>query len=56
MVKETGAKSTDVEEAEPVEHLCGKCVEYAKEWQGTADKLWKEHPHVHKGYSNYKKK
>ena len=56
MVNETGAKSTDVEEAEPVEHLCGKCVEYAKEWQGTADKLWKEHPHVHKGYSNYKKK
>ena len=25
MVHETGAHSTDVEEAEPVEHLCGKC-------------------------------
>lgn len=56
MVHETGAHSTDVEQDEPVEHLCGKCVEYAKEWKGTADRLWKEHPHEQKGYVNYKKK
>ena len=31
MVHETGAHSTDVEEAEPVEHLCGKCEAYACE-------------------------
>ena len=56
MVHETGAHSTDVEEAEPVEHLCGKCVDYANEWKGTADKLWAEHPYKQKGYTNFKKK
>lgn len=56
MVHETGAHSTDVEEAEPVEHLCGKCLEYAKEWEGTANKLWAEHPYQQKGYTNFKKK
>ena len=30
MVHETGAKSTDLESPETVEHLCGKCEEYAK--------------------------
>ena len=55
MVHETGAHSTDVEEVEPVEHLCGKCVDYANEWKETADKLWAEHPHVAKGYQNFKK-
>lgn len=56
MVQETGAHSTDVEEAEPVEHLCGKCMEYAEEWKGTADKLWAAHPYQIKGYTNFKKK
>jgi MoaA/NifB/PqqE/SkfB family radical SAM enzyme len=54
MVHESGAHSTDVEEAEPVEHLCGKCVDYAEEWKGTADKLWAEHPYKKKGYQNFK--
>ena len=27
---------------EPVEHLCGKCENYAAEWDATADKLWEE--------------
>ena len=44
------------EEAEPVEHLCGKCEAYACEWKETADQLWKEHPHQHTGYTNYKKR
>ena len=56
MVHETGAHSTDVEEAEPVEHLCGKCEAYACEWKETADRLWKEHPYKQKGYTNFKKK
>lgn len=56
MVHETGAKSTDMQQPESVEHLCGKCEHYAEEWKGTADKLWAEHPFVQKGYCNYKKK
>lgn len=55
IVKETGAKSTDLQSPEPVEHLCGKCQAYAQNWQGTADQLWTEHPRKKKGYSNYKK-
>ena len=42
MVHETGAKSTDLQSPEPVEHLCGKCENYAAEWDATADKLWEE--------------
>ena len=56
MVHETGAHSTDVEQEEPVEHLCGKCVDYAKDWKETADKLWAAHPYKQKGYTNFKKK
>ena len=56
MVEQTGAKSTDLQSPETVEHLCGKCADYACQWKETADKLWEEHPYVHKGYSNYKKK
>ena len=56
MVHETGAHSTDVEEAEPVEHLCGKCEAYAENWKKTADKLWEAHPYHQKGYTNFKKK
>ena len=45
MVKETGAKSTDLEAPESAEHLCGKCVEYAKNWESVADQVWQEeHP------------
>ena len=40
MVKETGAKSTDLIESEDVEHLCGKCDMYAEHWKDTADELW----------------
>ena len=56
MVHETGAHSTDVEQEEPVEHLCGKCVDNAKDWKETADKLWAAHPYKQKGYTNFKKK
>ena len=56
MVHETGAKSTDLQSPETVEHLCGKCEAYACEWKETADKLWAEHPYHQKGYTNFKKK
>ena len=55
MIKETGAKSTDLQSPESAEHLCSKCEAYACEWKETADRLWKEHPHQQKGYTNYKK-
>ena len=40
MVKRTGAKSTDLQSPESVDHLCDKCELYAKNWQPTADDLW----------------
>ena len=40
MVKRTGAHSTDLESPESAEHLCGKCIDYAKNWTPTADRLW----------------
>jgi len=40
MVERSGARSTDLEEAESVEHLCAKCENYAKEWQPVADEIW----------------
>lgn len=42
LVKETGAKSTDLQSPESVEHLCGKCKEYAEHWKPCAEKLWTE--------------
>lgn len=42
MVKQAGAKSTDILDKEDVEHLCGKCDRYAEDWQGKADELWSE--------------
>lgn len=56
IVKETGARSTDLQSPESVEHLCGKCHEYAKEWAVVADKMWQEEPHRKGSYENYKKK
>ena len=55
MVHRSGAHSTDVEQAEPVEHLCEKCKEYAKEWQPTADRLWNCGHFTQKGYVNFAK-
>lgn len=46
MVKETGAKSTDLASPEDVDHLCDKCVEYAKNWAPVADRLWRESGHT----------
>ena len=54
MVKETGAKSTDLQSPESAEHLCGKCLEYAQNWKESADRIWEEHPYHREGYQNYK--
>lgn len=40
IVRESGAHSTDMTSPESAEHLCDKCVPYAKEWQPRADALW----------------
>lgn len=40
MVQESGAKSTDLQSPESVEHLCGKCRDYAESWGVTADRIW----------------
>lgn len=40
MVKKTGAKSTDFESPESVDHLCDKCENYAKHWKPKAEELW----------------
>lgn len=40
MVKKTGAKSTDLESPESVDHLCDKCENYAKHWKPNAEELW----------------
>ncbi|MFA6845543.1 MAG: radical SAM protein [Sphaerochaetaceae bacterium] len=45
MVAATNAKSTDLESPEAAEHLCDKCVNYAKEWAPVASELWKESGH-----------
>ena len=40
MVKETGAHSTDLQSPESVDHLCDKCVPYARSWEPEAERLW----------------
>ena len=42
MVHETKAHSTDLQSPESVEHLCGKCAEYAKKWDVRAQELWQK--------------
>ena len=59
MVKASGAHSTDMQSPESAEHLCGKCVDYAKDWAPIADEIWakKEHPeHNYENFKNWKKK
>ena len=53
IVKETGAKSTDLQSPETAEHLCSKCVPYANAWKPYADKIWRETPVKKSSYENY---
>ena len=45
IIRKTGAKSTDLIVEEDVDTLCGKCDEFAYEWQPVADELWANNPH-----------
>lgn len=54
MVHETGAHSTDLESPESVEHLCGKCKDYAACWAKEADDIWAHETHKKPKYQNYK--
>jgi len=42
MVKESGAKSTDMEAPEDADKLCAKTAPAAKAWSTVADRLWEE--------------
>jgi MoaA/NifB/PqqE/SkfB family radical SAM enzyme len=53
MVHETDAHSTDLESPESVEHLCGKCKEYADDWKKEADEIWAGQNHKVPTYQNY---
>lgn len=55
IVKESGAKSTDIQSLEPAEHLCAKCVKYAESWKEPAEQLWYSKEHKKPIYENYKK-
>lgn len=54
IVKETEAKSTDLQSPELVEELCSKCKKYSEEWKDTADRLWDSSEHFKDRYENYK--
>ena len=55
LVKDSGAKSTDLQSPETPEHLCVKCKAYAEKWKPCADKLWNSVEHKKPAYENYKK-
>ena len=42
IVKESGAKSTDLEAPESAEHLCSKCEKYAENWAPVANRIWEQ--------------
>lgn len=46
MVKDTGAKSTDLLAPEDVDDLCAKCDAFAKAWAPEAQRIWDAHPHT----------
>ena len=45
MIKETGAKSSDLIRQESVEELCSKCDDYAAAWKPVAEEVWNSIPH-----------
>lgn len=45
MVKETGAKSTDLLVQEDVETLCSRCDKFAKEWAVESERIWNSRSH-----------
>ena len=53
LVHRTNAVSTDLESPETVEHLCGKCTQYAADWAVEAEEIWNQAEHKNKSYQNY---
>ncbi len=47
IIKETGAKSTNLLGEESAEALCSKCDKFAAEWALEAEKIWNSNPHPH---------
>ena len=45
LIKETGAKSSDLIRQETADELCSKCDEYAKEWAPVAEEIWNSTKH-----------
>lgn len=45
MIKETGAKSTDLLAPEDVETLCSRCDKFAKEWAVESERIWASRSH-----------
>lgn len=45
IIKETGAKSTNLLGEETAEALCSKCDKFAAEWAVEAERIWKDNPH-----------
>ena len=46
MVRISGARSTDLQSPECVDHLCDKCIAYAEHWKPMAETMWAESGHV----------
>ena len=40
IIKESGAKSSNLEGEETADMRCSRCERYAQEWAPTAEKLW----------------
>lgn len=53
LVHRTNAASTDLESPEDVEHLCGKCIDYAEKWKPVAEDIWNKSKHKERIYLNY---
>jgi len=52
IIHTTGAKSTNLITNEDVDTLCGRCDDFALQWEGVADEIWKttSHPITHTQY------
>ena len=54
MVHKTGAKSTDLQSPESVDHLCDKCKNYAENWAGRQRRSGRRIRITVESFHNYK--
>lgn len=45
IIRQTGAKSSDLQHQETADELCSKCDEYAEEWAPVAEQIWNNTKH-----------